>query len=286
MFRNILLLIRFDKPIGSLLLLWPTLWALWTAFAGTPPVAVLFAFVMGVFLTRSAGCAINDYADRDFDGKVKRTENRPLVTKALSARTAIIVTAILSLIAFVIAALFLRIETILWSLPALFLFITYPFFKRFFPLPQLYLGVAFSFGIPMAFVESLGATTMVTWILFVANVAWVLAYDTIYALVDLSDDVSLGIKTSAITFGRFVIPIVYGCYVLFVFLMIFIGNLLELDLVYYISLAIAILFILYVCKEIVGQNREKCFKAFLFNNNIGLVIFIGLIVSYAFKNHS
>lgn len=280
MFKDYLRLIRFDKPIGTLLLLWPTLWALWVAFDGLPPLSILFAFVAGVFLTRSAGCAINDYADSDFDGAVERTKGRPLATGVISKKSALLVTALLSLAAFVIAILCLHRLTLLWSLPALLIFLTYPYFKRFFPIPQLYLGIAFSFGILMAFIEARNTIPVIGYVLFFANLLWVLAYDTIYALVDLPDDLEIGIKTSAITFGRYVIPIIMLCYLVFIVLLAFAGVSLKLSLPFWLSILVTIVLIVRIYWQIYRKERNLCFKAFLYNNNIGLVIFIGFCLAY------
>lgn len=283
MINAYLRLIRFDKPIGTLLLLWPTLWALWIAYAAIPPFGVLVAFVGGVFLTRAAGCAINDYADSDFDGKVERTANRPLATGVISKKSALLITAVLSLVAFLLAWIFLKKITLLWSIPALFIFVSYPFFKRFFPIPQLYLGIAFSFGILMAFIEAVNQIQMIAIALFMANLFWVLAYDTIYALVDLTDDLKIGIKTSAITFGRHVITIVMSCYVAFALLIAYVGYLANLNWFYWLSVLIIMCFIIYIYFKIRSKDRDSCFKVFLFNNNIGIVLFVGIVLSYLVK---
>ena len=278
--QNYLRLLRLDKPIGTLLLLWPTWWALWIASQGMPSFGVLFAFSAGVFLTRSAGCAINDYADRNFDGLVDRTAARPLATGAIKPKMALVVTGVFSLCAFIIAWYLLKPQTLLWSIPALFIFISYPFSKRFFPLPQLYLGVAFSFGILMAFIEHQGDLPLVAWLLFSANLFWVLAYDTIYALVDLPDDLNIGIKTSAITFGRYVIEIIMSCYLVFWLLLVLIGVVCGFSWVYFGGLCILLYLILRVYQQIKTQERNLCFKAFLYNNKLGYWIFILIVLSY------
>lgn len=280
MINAYLRLIRFDKPIGTLLLLWPTLWALWIAYATIPPFGVLVAFIGGVFLTRAAGCAINDYADSDFDGKVERTANRPLATGVISKKSALLITAILSIGAFLLAWVLLKKTTLLWSIPALFIFVSYPFFKRFFPIPQLYLGIAFSFGILMAFIEAVNQIPITALALFMANLFWVLAYDTIYALVDLPDDLKIGIKTSAITFGRHVIAIVMLCYAMFVLLLAYVGYIADLNWCYWLSVLIIIGLIIYVYVQIKHKDRDSCFRVFLFNNNIGIVLFVGIVLSY------
>ncbi|MCB1945171.1 MAG: 4-hydroxybenzoate octaprenyltransferase, partial [Thauera sp.] len=193
-------LMRIDKPIGTLLLLWPTLWALWIAAEGWPPLYILAIFIAGTFLMRSAGCVINDYADRDFDGHVERTRNRPLATGVVSPGEALALAAVLSAAAFVLV-LPLNTLTILLSVPALLLAGSYPFTKRFFAIPQAYLGIAFGFGIPMAFAAVTGTVPATGWLMLLANIFWAVAYDTEYAMVDRPDDLKIGIKTSAITFG-------------------------------------------------------------------------------------
>ena len=278
--QNYFRLLRLDKPIGTLLLLWPTWWALWIAYAGIPNVGVLFAFSAGVFLTRSAGCAINDYADRNFDGLVARTAGRPLATGVIKPKMALLITGVLSLSAFVIAWYWLKPLTLLWSIPALFIFVSYPFFKRFFPLPQLYLGVAFSFGILMAFIEHQGDLPLVAWLLFSANLLWVLAYDTIYALVDLPDDLKIGIKTSAITFGRYVIEIIMSCYLVFWLLLVLIGIVCGFSWVYFCGLVLILYLIYQVYQQIKTRERNLCFKAFLYNNWLGYWVFILIVLSY------
>lgn len=285
MFKNMmqnpyLRLIRFDKPIGTLLLLWPTLWGLWVAYSGIPPLKVLVAFILGVFLTRAAGCAVNDAADAEFDRHVKRTIARPVASGELSRMQAIVTAIILSLLAFLIAAISLQGKTLLWSIPALLIFISYPFFKRFFPIPQLYLSLAFSFGIPMAFIESRNGLTLATMLIFIANCFWVLAYDTIYALVDLDDDLKIGIKTSAITFGRHVILIIMLCYFGFYFCLLLLAAKLSYGIFYSLVTLSVLAMIVYIYREIKGRDRQRCFKAFLFNNYIGMTIFIGIFLEY------
>ena len=204
-------LVRIDKPIGTLLLLWPTLWALWMAAGGVPPWYVVAIFTAGTFLMRSSGCAVNDYADREFDRHVKRTEGRMVTSGAVSPREALIVAAVLALVA---GALILPLNHLTWamSVVAVLVTATYPFFKRFFAIPQAYLGIAFSFGIPMAFAAVRGEVPLAAWAMLAANLFWVIAYDTEYALVDIDDDLKIGIKTSAITFGRYAVEIIMLCY--------------------------------------------------------------------------
>ena len=273
-------LIRFDKPIGTLLLLWPTLWGLWIAYGGIPPLTILMVFVLGVFLTRAAGCAINDFADAEFDRQVKRTIMRPVAANEISRKSALLVCFILSVTAFCLAAMFLQSKTLFWTIPALLIFVSYPFFKRFFPIPQLYLSIAFSFGIPMAFVEAGMGITLSTWVIFVANCVWVLAYDTIYAMVDLDDDLKIGIKTSAITFGSQVIPVIASMYLALVGLLIYLQYSLHLGVFFVLSIIVSIRLIDHIYVLIKPKQREDCFKAFLFNNYIGMVIFAGLFFSY------
>jgi 4-hydroxybenzoate polyprenyltransferase len=241
---------------------------------------MVVVFTLGVFLTRSAGCAINDFADYKFDAQVARTKARPLAAGHISRKQALMVTAVLSLAAFGLALEFLQLRTLLWSVPALGLFISYPFMKRFFPLPQLYLGIAFSFGILMAFIEAQGSITLGGWLIFLANLSWVLAYDTIYALVDLEDDLVIGIKTSAITFGRYVTSAIMLAYGIFLLLLVIVGLCEEFKWVYYLSLILAGGMMVYVRQLIKTKNRDNYFHAFLFNNYIGLAVMIGIILSY------
>src|SRR6478672_6187730 len=215
-------LMRLDKPIGILLLLWPTLWGLWLAAGGVPSMMVLAIFVMGTVLMRSAGCVVNDYADRDFDGHVERTKNRPLATRSVSTKEALLLAAGLSLVAFLLILPLNRL-TLELSVVALFLAGSYPFTKRFFAMPQAYLGIAFSFGIPMAFAAQTGEVPLMAWFLMGANLLWVIAYDTEYAMVDKVDDLKIGIKTSAITFGRFDVAGVMACHAAFLGAMVVIG---------------------------------------------------------------
>lgn len=280
MYKEYLRLIRFDKPIGTLLLLWPTLWALLIAYHGKPDIVILLVFCLGVFLTRSAGCAINDYADSEFDSLVQRTANRPLVTGKISKKSALLVTALLSLFAFLLAWFFLQKLTLIWSIPALIIFVSYPFFKRFFAIPQLYLGVAFSFGILMAFIEQRLSIPLVAWLLFAANLFWVLAYDTIYALVDLPDDLKIGIRTSAITFGKYVNQIIILCYLVFILLLVAVGVNQSFGVAYYGGLMIAILLICFVYRQIKQHDRQTCFRMFLFNNKIGYILCIAIALNY------
>ena len=238
-------LTRLNRPIGILLLLWPTLWAVWIAAAGHPSWLVVFIFVLGTTLMRSAGCVINDYADRHIDKHVKLT----------------------------------------WILafPAVFLAASYPFTKRFFAIPQAYLGIAFGFGIPMAFAATLGEVPPVAWVLLLANVFWAIAYDTEYAMVDRDDDIHLGIHSSALFFGKYDVMAVMVCYGITLLLLAVAGLMAGLGLVYFVSLAVAEGIALYHYRLIKDRSREKCFAAFLHNNWIGAVVFAGLVMDYLLR---
>ena len=231
-------LMRLDKPIGILLLLWPTLWGLWLAAEGFPSINVLMIFVLGTILMRSAGCVINDFADRDFDPHVERTKNRPLAVRAVSTKEALLLAAGLSLVAFLLIQP-LNHLTIELSFVALFLAASYPFTKRFFAMPQAYLGIAFSFGIPMAFAAQTGEVPFIAWLLMIANLLWVIAYDTEYAMVDKADDLKIGIRTSAITLGRYDVAGVMLCHIAFLAAMVLIGLMQKLGIIYYVGLAAA-----------------------------------------------
>ncbi|MBP7467803.1 MAG: 4-hydroxybenzoate octaprenyltransferase [Thauera sp.] len=270
-------LMRIDKPIGTLLLLWPTLWALWLAAEGWPPLHILVIFTIGTFLMRSAGCVINDYADRDFDGHVERTKNRPLATKSVSPREALLLAAGLSLLSFV---LILPLDPlVIWlSVPALFLAASYPFTKRFFAIPQAYLGIAFGFGIPMGFAAVVGEVPAVAWLMLLANVFWAVAYDTEYAMVDRPDDLKIGIKTSAITFGRFDVVAVMLCYGAALGLLAVVGAMTGAGAAYYLGLAAAAGIAGYHYTLIRARERADCFKAFRHNNWLGAVVFAGIFV--------
>ena len=270
-------LMRIDKPIGTLLLLWPTLWALWIAADGWPPLHVLVIFTLGTFLMRSAGCVINDYADRDFDGHVERTKNRPLATKTVSTREALLLAAGLSLLSFL---LILPLDpVVIWlSVPALFLAASYPFTKRFFAIPQAYLGIAFGFGIPMSFAAIVGEVPAAAWIMLLANVFWAVAYDTEYAIVDRPDDLKIGIKTSAITFGRFDVVAVMLCYAAALALLAVVGVLTARGVLYFVGLLGAAGIALYHYTLIRDRDRANCFKAFRHNNWVGAAIFAGVFL--------
>ena len=275
-------LMRLDKPIGILLLLWPTLWALWIASRGVPDWITLLIFITGTVLMRSAGCVMNDIADRKYDGLVERTKNRPLATGEVSLKEAYGLAILLALLAFCLVLLFNK-TTILLSFVALFLAFTYPFTKRFLAIPQAYLGVAFGFGIPMAFATVNDYIPPLAWVLLVANVFWAIAYDTEYAMVDRDDDLKIGIKSSAIFFGKYDVIAVMVCYAILLGLMAYVGNFMGYGKPYFIGLATSLLL---VCRQYtLIQNRDKsnCFKAFLHNNWIGLATFVGLATHYYFK---
>lgn len=268
-------LMRADKPIGTLLLLWPTYWALWLASDGIPDWTVLAAFTIGTFLMRSAGCVINDFADRDFDGAVERTKNRPFAQGRVGKKEALLLTAFLCLLA-ALCLIPLNHLTWLMSLPALFLTLTYPFTKRFFPIPQFYLGLAFSFGIPMAFAAVVGNVPFEAWILFAANVLWTLAYDTVYAMADKEDDLKIGIKTSAVTFGRYDIVAAMLCHGGFTLLMVALGIEIGATWAYWAAVPVTVWLQSLQYRAIKNRNRQVCFQTFLANNRIGQVWFLAI----------
>lgn len=273
-------LMRLDRPIGILLLLWPTLWGLWFSAGGRPDWIVVWVFVVGTVLMRSAGCALNDCADTRFDRHVERTQNRPLVTGEIHPWEAVLIFLLLSLGAFVLVLL-LGKPMLLWlTVPALFLVVTYPFAKRFLAIPQAYLGVAFGFGIPMAYAAHLGSIPGEAWWLLLANVFWAIAYDTEYAMIDREDDLKIGIKTSAITFGRFDVLAVMLCYALTLALLGWRGSLMQRSWFFYGGLLVAAFIMLWHFFLIRRRDRQACFKAFLTNNHVGLVIFVGIAVDY------
>ena len=277
-------LMRLDKPIGILLLLWPMLWGLWFAAQGLPDGRILVIFVLGTVLMRSAGCVINDFADRKIDPHVERTKNRPMAAGRVGSKEALLLAAGLSLIAFLLI-LPLNQLTILLSVPALFLAASYPFTKRFFAMPQAYLGIAFSFGIPMAFAAQTGSLPPLLWILMLANLFWVIAYDTAYAIVDKPDDLKIGIKTSAITFGRFDVLGVMACHACFIAIMLVIGQLQQMNLAYYAGLIAASGLMAYQYTLIRNRDRALCFKAFLHNNWVGMAVFAGIALDFLIFPH-
>ncbi|POU70740.1 4-hydroxybenzoate octaprenyltransferase [Leclercia sp. LSNIH6] len=272
-------LMRTDKPIGALLLLWPTLWALWVATPGLPPLWILAVFVAGVWLMRAAGCVVNDYADRKFDGHVKRTANRPLPSGDVTEKEARTLFVVLILLSFLLV-LTLNTMTILLSVAALALAWVYPFMKRYTHLPQVVLGAAFGWSIPMAFAAVSESVPLSCWLMFLANILWAVAYDTQYAMVDRDDDLKIGIKSTAILFGRQDKLIIGILQVAVLALMVAIGYLNQLNGAFYAAVAAAGVLFIYQQKLIANREREACFKAFLNNNYVGLVLFVGLAISY------
>ena len=268
-------LLRLDKPIGILLLLWPALWGLWFAAHGIPHLQILLVFVVGTVLVRSAGCAVNDFADRDFDAHVERTRERPLASRMIAPWEALSLAALLFLAAFVLV-LQLHPLTVLLAFAALGLTVVYPFLKRGFPFPQAWLGIAFGFSIPMAYAAHDGTVPIVAWVLMVANMFWSIAYDTEYAMVDRGDDMRLGLKSSAILLGPFDVAGVDVSHALFLGLMTFVGIWQSMGALYYLGLAVAAGLAIYQHKLITSRERGDCFKAFLNNNWVGCAIFLGL----------
>ena len=275
-------LIRWNRPAGSYLLLWPTLSALWIAADGWPGWHLLAVFVVGTFLMRSAGCALNDVADRDFDKHVKRTAQRPVTSGAIGVRSALLFGAVLALAAFALV-LTTNAATIAWSVAALAVSVAYPFTKRFFSMPQAVLGVAFSFGIPMAFAAVQGAVTALAWILLVGNLFWVLAYDTEYAMVDRDDDLKIGIQTSAITLGRFDVAGVMAFYAAFIAIWGVLGVRLGFGAAYLAGLLAAAAIALWHYTLIRDRSREGCFRAFRLNHWVGFVVFAGVVADHALR---
>ena len=279
-------LMRLDKPIGILLLLWPTLWGVWLSGAGRPDWVVVLVFVLGTVLMRSAGCVINDFADRDFDRHVERTKERPLTAGRVTTKEALALFAVLSLLAFALV-LMLGNRLVIWmSVPAVFLAASYPFTKRFLAIPQAYLGIAFGFGIPMAYAAHLGSVPTVAWALLLANVFWAVAYDTEYAMVDREDDLKIGIKTSAITFGRFDVAAVMLCYGATLAILAGVGVSQQLGAAFYAGLLVAAAIMGVHYTWIRGRERMACFKAFLHNNYVGLAIFAGIVADYLISGRS
>jgi len=272
-------LTRLNKPIGILLLLWPTLWALLIAANGRPDWFIVLLFIVGTVLMRSAGCVMNDIADHKFDGYVERTQYRPLPNKEATKKEAYLLAAALSLLAFGLVNL-LNLLTVQLSVLALFLAITYPLTKRFFAMPQAYLGIAFGFGIPMAFAAINNAVPAIAWLLLLANVFWAVAYDTEYAMVDRDDDLKIGIRSSAITFGRYDIIAVMMCYVATLLLLAIAGAYLQMNAYYYAGLIAAYCTAVYHYFLIRGRDRKNCFKAFLGNNWFGFFVFTGMLLHY------
>ncbi len=272
-------LIRWNRPAGWLLLLWPTLGALWFAADGWPGWHLVVVFTLGTFLMRSAGCCVNDVADREFDRHVKRTAQRPVTSGALSVREALGLGAVLALLSFGLVLTTNR-TTVLWSFAALAITLIYPFAKRFVSIPQAVLGIAFSFGIPMAFAAVQSMVPAFAWWLLAGNLFWVLAYDTEYAMVDRDDDLKIGMKTSAITFGRFDVAAVMASYAIFLTVWIWAGASRSLGVLFYLGIAVAAAQALWHWRLIHDRTREGCFKAFRENHWLGFAVFVGIVAGY------
>lgn len=279
-------LVRLDKPIGILLLLWPTLTALWIAAGGSPSFTQILVFTMGTIVMRCAGCAFNDWADRDLDPHVQRTAERPLARKEIAPWEALVVAAGFALSGFALVLLATNTTTVLLSFAALAIAVAYPFFKRFFALPQAFLGIAFSFGIPMAYAAVFDRVPWMGWVLFALNLFWVIAYDTEYAMVDRDDDVKLGLRTSALTFGRFDILAIAICYAIYLGGMAWAGWRLRLGVNYWGGLSVALVLAGYHLALIRGRDRDQCFRAFLSNHWLGFAIFIGVVADFAVRVQS
>jgi 4-hydroxybenzoate polyprenyltransferase len=272
-------LLRLDKPIGTLLLLWPTLWALWLAARGAPRTELLAVFCVGTLLMRSAGCAVNDYVDREFDRHVARTRERPLAAGEIRPWEALALAALLAAAAFALVLMLNRLALLL-SFVGLAIAVTYPLTKRFFALPQLYLGVAFGFGIPMAYAAALGRLPAECWVLLAANVCYAFAYDTEYAMVDRDDDAKIGMRTSALTLGRYDVAGVMLAYAGMLALLVWVGVLARLGGAYYAGLAVAAGMMGYHFRLIRARSREGCFRAFRHNNWVGAAVFGGVAAHF------
>jgi len=272
-------LIRWDRPAGWLLLLWPSLSALWVAAGGFPGWHLLAVFILGTILMRSAGCCLNDVADRDFDRHVKRTAQRPVTAGKVSVREALWLGVVLALLAFVLV-LTTNPVAVLWSFAALAVAMVYPYAKRFFAMPQAVLGVAFSFGIPMAFAAVQGQVPLLAWLLLLGNLFWVLAYDTEYAMVDRDDDLRIGMKTSAITLGRFDVAVVTASYLVYLSIWILALANHAQHAIFYIAVDVALVQVAWHYTLIRGRTREGCFKAFRINHWLGFTVFAGVVASY------
>ena len=275
-------LIRIDRPIGNLLLLWPTLGALWIASNGKPAWHLVVIFTLGTFLMRAAGCAINDFADRNFDKHVKRTVDRPLTSGKIAPWEALLVAAKLALLAFILV-LPLNALTKVLTVPAVFIAVSYPYFKRFFAIPQAFLGIAFGCGIPMAFAAVQNAIPDTAWYLMLANVFWACAYDTEYAMVDRDDDLKIGMRTSAITFGRYDVLAVMVCYLCSFAILLAVGWSVGLRGWFASGLLVALGCAAYHYRLIEGRDRMRCFAAFRHNNWLGAAIFVGIALDYAMR---
>ena len=277
-------LVRGDRPIGWLLLLWPTWWGLWLAAKGVPPIWPLIVFSLGVWLTRSAGCVINDYADRWLDGSVERTRSRPLVTGEVSSREALVLFVVLMLAAFALVLTLNRLA--IWmSVIGVLLAASYPFLKRYTYLPQVYLGMAFGWGIPMAFAAIQGTVPALAWLLYVANILWATAYDTWYAMVDRDDDLRVGAKSTAILFGDLDLLAQAVLYALMFLAFVLIGQRAEMGLYYWAGLVVAAALVAWEFRITRDRDRDACFRAFLHNNWVGMAIFAGIALDFALSPH-
>lgn len=275
-------LMRLDKPIGIYLVMWPTLWALWIAAEGFPQWHLLLIFILGAFVMRAAGCVINDFADRNFDGHVKRTKDRPLPSGRVTEKEALALFVGLLLVAFILVCFTNRL-TMIYALGGVLLAATYPFMKRYTHMPQVVLGAAFSWGIPMAFTAQAGEVTQQAWLLYAANLLWTVAYDTLYAMVDRDDDLKIGVKSTAVLFGdadKLIVALLQGLTLL---TLVLVGQQLEFSWIYYLSLVVAAGFFAYQQWIIRERERASCFKAFLNNHWVGAVIFIGIFTDYLFR---
>lgn len=272
-------LMRIEKPIGTLLLLWPTLWAWLIASNGNPNWTIGIVLCLGTFFMRSAGCVINDFADRNFDAHVARTKNRPFALGIVSSKEAFLLVALLTVLSILCL---IPLNKLSWQLSILAFFVamTYPFTKRIFPIPQAYLGLAFSFGVPIAFAAQLNEVPSFAWLIFCANVSWTIAYDTLYAMADKEDDLKLNIHTSAITFGKYDLLWVMFFHALFVLLLIAVGLIIKASFPFYIGILIVLYLQFLQFQNTKGRDREKCFRSFLDNNKIGYVVFLALIGHY------
>jgi 4-hydroxybenzoate polyprenyltransferase len=274
---------RLNRPIGIFLLLWPTLWALFIASHGTPSIQHLSIFILGTVFMRSAGCVANDILDRKFDSFVARTKLRPLANQSIPVRNAIFLLVTL-LLGALICVLFLNYKAFYFSLIALFLALTYPLTKRFFVMPQAYLGLSFGMGIPMAFVANEISLSMTTWLLFLANFFWAIAYDTLYAVTDKNDDLKIGIRSSAIWFGDFVKEAIMLSYTCMMGCLVWVGLLENFSWVFYVFIALSLIFIGFLYRQIKTLDPEVCFAAFLSNNYLGGLVFLGVFFHYLHVN--
>ena len=275
-------LMRLDRPVGILLLLWPALWALWLASRGQPDLMLVWIFVLGAVLMRSAGCVVNDIADRDFDRHVARTRDRPITAGLVGVKEALVLAAVLTLLAGCLV-LMLNGLTIAMSLLALVFAFTYPFTKRFFAVPQAWLGIAFGFGIPMAYAAATGRVPAVAWVMMLANVFWAIAYDTAYAMVDREDDLKIGIKTSAITFGRYDLVGIAVAHGAFLLTMIAVGVMTGRGGVYFGALVLCALLARYQVALCATREPQQCFKAFMNNTTVGGIVFLGILMDGWFR---